>query len=204
MSTRKTVCQTTVIMNSTAAKRWTSPRRSKPPSQPKKSRASQLSLNLSAKPETTSTMKVTIRKVCCQTSFSVMRRTWGLRIEQAPDLPEEVERPVQQHRADDDDDGDDVDPLDDIRGGGLQALTGDPVDRPVGHLLGDARVAFAAGFLQVRRVDRGGLVGAGQDAVHAVAGGAVGHVGVAGLALQAVVAVDERGQAAREPGRTSR
>ena len=67
-------------------------------------------------------MKVTIRKVCCQTSFSVIRRIWGLADQAQPDLPAQVDQPVQHHQADDHDDGDDVDLLHDVGGGGPQAL----------------------------------------------------------------------------------
>ena len=57
-------------------------------------------------------------------------------------------------------------------------------------------MALAAGVLQVGRVDGGGRVGGRQYPVNAVARGAVGDVGVAGLGLETVVGVDEGRQTA--------
>ncbi len=60
-------------------------------------------------------------------------------------VADEIDQPVQDHQTDDHDDGDDVDLLDDVGGRCAQTLAADAVDRGRGHLLGDVRVALAAG-----------------------------------------------------------
>jgi hypothetical protein len=110
------------------------------------------------------------------------------------DLSDYIDQPMESHQTDDNNDRYYIYSLDDARRFGLQSSISDPMNRSSGKSGRNAGMAIPACFLQVIGMDRRFRISAGKNLVNAVAGSAIGDMGITRLGFQSMIAVDKRSQ----------